>query len=398
MHGPEILIHEDAFVHNFRTLRELSGGRALMPVIKADAYGHSAELIAKICESRFPESEAPCFVVARASEARDLRARGVRRRLLVLSEFSEEDFLAGWPRDTELVLNEPADLARLEAWQAKGLKGVQLNVDTGMNRLGFRPGPDCVPQLLAAAAQARRLGLTVTGLMSHLACGEEAPGRASAAQERDFAHIVTELRAAWRPETHGSFPAWIHLANSPGAALGVGQGGCNAVRPGILLWGASPGGDWAHGKRFRPVAEVRAPIRQLFWVEAEQGLGYGHRFRTVRRSLIGTVALGYADGVRRSLSRAQGESSKLGFMVEDARVPVAGTVSMDLTMVDLTDHPRAAEWGARVSRGEAPELWAAWIHPRQTADEIAAACGTIPYEILCEMSRRLPRRRVGGTA
>lgn len=402
MGGPEVLIDEEAFLHNFRILRKACGDLPMMPVIKANAYGHSAELIARICEEKIPETQNPMWVVARASEARSLRNQGLHRKILVLSEFSEEDFSVGWPARTELAIHSDGDaelVVNLPREKRKNLEAIHFNVNTGMNRLGFRIVPDLAARLCALAEKFQGAGLRVSGLMTHLARGEEDPKVFSAQQEQAFLEFVQKLKFSW-PAGAGNFPEWVHMSNSSGIARHVGceRPTFSAVRPGVALWGAWATNEEPRTIALKPVAQVRAPIRQFFWTNAGEGVGYGHRFVCKRKTLIGTVPLGYADGMSRSLSRRADEPSRVGFVVEGVRVPIVGTVSMDLTMVDLTDHPRVAEWTQALEHGQMPSVQANWIGAGQSAEDIAAALGTISYEVLCAMASRLPRRRIGGAS
>ena len=402
MGGPRVLIDEDAFIHNFQALQASAHSLPLMPVIKADAYGHGAEIIAKICEERVPEEKNPYLVVARVTEARLLRSRGIRRRLLVLSEFSPDDFEAGWPESTDLAIHSLADVKTLLALpgeKKQSLENVQINVNTGMNRLGFACDPDLAPRVMAVARELRAHGIGISGLMTHLARGEDDPALCSSRQEQLFGEFLKRLRASWSAK-EGKFPSFIHAANSPGILhhTAIDARIFNCARPGIALWGA-----WAttHDHRavsLQPVARVSAPLRQVFWVPSGQGIGYGHRFVPRRRTLIGTVALGYADGVDRSFSRSEGEAYKVGFFIEGVKVPIVGTVSMDLTMVDLTDHPKASVWAQKTAEGSISDLTAYWICPEQSAEHIADALGTISYEVFCAMGSRLPRVRQRGGA
>lgn len=369
------------------------GGLPYIPVLKADAYGHGALTIARVLEGATHERECPYFAVARVTEAAELRAGGIARALLVLSEFS--DSAQPWPSGVELVVSSAADVEFLKA-QRPRVAGVHFDVNTGMNRLGLHLETDLVARVASWACELAALGVPTRGLMTHLARAEDAPEILSRSQLDAFAKFVGALRAQW-PREAGSFPAWIHGANSPGAAQGLGADASvfTAFRPGIHLWGCRDVPSTPARVELKPVARVHAPIRQFHLCAAGEGVGYGHRFVCARPSLLGTVALGYADGVDRRLSRRANEAWKLGFVVDGRRVPVAGTVSMDLTTVDLTDHPARAGWEQKVRRGETPEVVAEWIAPEQTAEEIAETLGTISYEVLCRLARRLPRRLVG---
>lgn len=394
--APELLISAEALLHNFRFLREISGKKAVFPVIKADAYGHGAVLTSRILEAATTPEELPLFCVARWSEARELRDAGVGRGLLLLSQFTGSEIEASPVSDLHLALHSSADVQKvlgLSESARRQIVGLHLNLNTGMNRLGWRAVDVNADgqSILEAVHQLVAAGLPVVGIMSHLACSEEATPL-NAEQEKRFESFVTYLRAHW--PVAQPFPRWIHLANSAATTRGLGRHSCNAVRPGLYLWGAQHDGAAASlvPLDLQPVLRLHAPIRQIFWLAPGEALGYGHRFVCQRPTLVGTVAFGYADGLRRSLSRSSTSPAALAFWVEGERAPILGTVSMDLTMIDLTDHSRATRFTQ--ASGNLP--WAEWIGPEQSADAIARACDTIPYEIFCAIAHRVKRRRAGG--
>ena len=394
--GPRVEISADALIHNFETLSRVYGDRPLFPVIKANAYGHGSDVIALTLERFFDATRLPYVCVARLGEAVRLRQCGVRRPILVLSQFDEEEF-GEFPSDTELVVSSRRDLdifRKLPADRRAKVAGIQIEIDTGMHRTGFGSGEEA----MEFAAALKALGLSTTGLMSHLARGEEDPALLSAAQCSAFGNLVKHVLASWGARVGGAAPKWIHVANSPGILRHQGETMTNAARPGLHLYGA-----WANcadraladavlsGERLKPVMRVKGPLRQIQVVPAGDGVGYGHRFRCTRERLIGTFNLGYADGVPRSLSRAEKDDWTVGLAVEGHRVPFAGTVSMDLVMVDLSDHPKANEWRSALSAGRFPLVEAEWLGPGQPVEDVADALGTISYEVFCALPSRLPR-------
>jgi alanine racemase len=404
MSAPEVVLDSSALRGNFRALQKAFGGRPLFPVVKADAYGHGAVEISRQLEADFDARAMPYLCVARVGEAKKLRQAGVKRAILVLSHFEAADLDAEFPADTELALSSAADVKRLAALTAEArarVRGVHVEFDTGINRVGFalKEAAADARAFLPLFDELRKLGLRVNGLMTHLARGEDLPSLGSAEQMTRFETFLRRLRVGWSERAHGEFPAWIHAANSSGLARDLGTSFATAARPGIHLWGL-----WADEKDrersrplavaslLRPVMRVRAPFRQLFVVKKGEGVGYGHRYSAPEEVLLGTVNLGYADGVSRSLSRSADAPWKVGYVVEGARVPFAGTVSMDLTTVDLSKHPKAAGWTAAVKAGTPPELVAEWIGPGQGAEEIASALGTISYEVVCAVTTRVARR------
>ena len=387
MGAPEIVIDREALEHNFMLHKRSAHDLPLAPVIKANAYGHGAVLIGKTLESLYSVHDLPFFCVARVSEARELRAAGVSRALLVLSYFCRDD-LKNFPVDTELCLHCDEDvelLCSLSLSEKKKISGLHLNINTGMNRLGWG-GDGVIRQITQAKTKLHGAGFAISGLMSHFARSEELSHEASLEQEKKFLNYLSEFKKTWT----GDFPKWIHIANSSAVLNGLGIGApFNLVRPGIHLWGVKHNSSQVLKVKLRPVLSLHAPLRQIFWVPKGVGVGYGHRFVCEKKTLIGTLCLGYADGISRRLSRKSSEAWKLGVVVEGERVPIAGTVSMDLIMVDLTEHSRARSLVGK------SEVMAEWIGPTQGVESHADGLDTISYEVLCALSHRLHRRLKG---
>lgn len=393
--APEIVLSAANLIHNFRLLHKLSGGKEVFPVVKADAYGHGAIPVARILEKSLSAKLLPLFCVARVAEALELRRAGVKRRILVLSHFTREDVEAA-KAPFELAVHSMADLKTLAALgprNRKKISALHLNLNTGMNRLGFRAFDlrEDIGLLLQALKMISRLGIPWRGIMSHFACSEQEVSL-NQEQEHRFILFSEALRAGWaKLAPRRPFPKDIHMANSAAATRGLATSEAfTAFRPGIYLWGARHGSDPTREvPGLRPVMRVRAPLRQVFRVPAGETLGYGQRYRCARETWVGTVAFGYADGLRRSLSRTLRDADEISFYVEGVRAPILGTVSMDMTMIDLTDHPRREALVRKQERGTLP--WAYWISEQQPAETIAAHLGTIPYEVFCSIAHRVNR-------
>lgn len=399
-----MLINTAHLQHNVKTLLHLARPQKIFPVIKANAYGHGLQLIAGTLERQFSEIDLPYFCVARLSEARALRAAGIKRRFLVINYFSRDDFLdpVTIPDAVDLAVHDFVDLETIHSVASQhALKdwGVHINFNTGMNRLGFAAelsDADLV-RLLEAVARLKQKKIATSGLMTHLARGEEDPVLYSAAQVTLFERVVTRIKSRWDTSIHGPFPKWVHAENSGalGQRVGENKDFLTAARPGIHVWGVEAAPVAFQKLGLRPVMSVRAPVRQLFWVPQGESIGYGSFYRCTRNTLVGTVPLGYADGVPRFFSRSEKEtSSAVGFIIDGARVQILGRVSMDLTCVDMTDHPQARAWAEGVQQARRPEIWANWIGEGQSVHEIAREMNTIEYEILCLVASRLSRREV----
>lgn len=405
MQAPEIILDFEALASNFEQLSIVGAStpRALFPVVKSNAYGLGADMVALELERRFDETRMPYVCVARWDEALRLRKAGLQREILVLSQYSLEDLLQNTDKKISLLVGSRGDFEILRQLnpEARGrIRSLHLDLDTGMNRLGLKlmksggdfANEDEVLRNLAA------LKIPVSGVSTHMARGEEDPGIFSDTQIESFSKTLNILKSKWSHYFDEKFPQWIHVSNSP-ASCRVKCDFETARRPGILLWGAYQ--DLRSRKemesaypelKIKPVLSMKACLRKTLWVEPGEGVSYGHRFVATRKTLIGVLSVGYADGVSRSLSRSaeQASSAPLKFWMDSFAVPIVGTVTMDMLMVDLTDHPRALEYVAKTQRGEA--VWAWWICDQQPVEQHAEALGTISYEVLCGITSRVKRR------
>jgi alanine racemase len=364
--------------HNLRVLERAlaDGGASKRPaiwgVLKADAYGHGAAAVARTLE----RAGIPGLCVALLEEAIELRDAGIRIPILVMGGYygpRREGLQEILARDLVPVVYDAgqieriASLARFEG-DGRPIR-VHLKVDTGMGRLGVPVAElDSVLDVLASRPEIR-----LDGLMTHFACADAEDIEATAEQLRIFQEVEGRLRA------RNLTPRFRHAANSaamlrlPGARL-------DAVRPGIALFGVAPMAGLA--PELKPVIRMRSEAVALRTIESGAAIGYGHTWRASRPSVIATVPMGYADGLDRKLSN-RGHA-----LVRGRRAPIVGTMSMDLTMIDVTDIP-----GARIG-DEAVFLGAqegALGRDAITADEIAEQTGTIPWEVLTSISRRVPR-------
>lgn len=336
-----------ALAANLATLERVSGV-PVHPVVKADSYG----LGAAACARRLLDEGARTFFVARTSEGEALRealgeAVGDAPVIYVL-----DGCLSGRAprlRASQLrpVLNAPEQLAE---WQNAGGGPCGLQIDTGMNRLGFRP--EQAPPPFA--------GLEL--ILSHLAFADEPDAAMNRQQQLAF-----EATSQRYPGLTRSF------ANSGGCFLGAPYA-FDAVRPGICLYGGGPEG--RPDPRIRAVATLEAEVLQLRDVSVGESVGYSAGFVAERPTRIATVAAGYADGVLRSYTRSGQGQVHLGGRL----CPMVGRVSMDVCAVDVT--------GVDVRVGDRAELFGA----NRLLDEAASAAGTIAYELLTSVTARVPRR------
>ncbi len=359
----------DALRHNLRVARARVGpGVRVLAAVKGDAYGHGAVACARALEAGGVDA----FGVALVEEGAQLRDAGIVAPVLCLGGVGRDGAPEAVARDLVPVLYDEGDAERLDAAaMASGRPvGVHLKVDTGMGRLGV-PMPHWGHFLDRLAGFS---WLRVDGLLTHFAESESPDPTFTLEQGRRFREALRQARE------RGFHPSLLHTCNS-GGLLTRPDLHFDMVRPGILLYGVLPGPGLSAD--LRPV--MRVTTRVLFVKDLPTGasVSYGRRFMTRRPSRIATLPMGYADGYPRVLG------NRAEVLVQGRRCPLVGTVCMDLCMVDVTDVPEVVESGDEVV------LLGAAGTERITAEELAGHAGTIPYEVLCGFSERVPRRHEG---
>lgn len=366
-------IDHDALRANLARVRESAPTAGVMAVVKADAYGHGMTA----CAATLREAGVPWLAVAFVAEALTLRAAGDRGRLLALIVAPGDDLAAAVAGDVDLSAGSPSQLARIAAAAASvGRRArVHLELDTGLGRGGARA--DTWTALAEAAQRAAADGLVeVVGLWSHLARADEPEQASNDLQVAAFAAGVERFAAL------GVHPEVRHLANSA-ATLTRPDAHHDLVRPGIALYGLSPGPGLgtAAGLGLRPVMTLSAAVSLTKAVGAGQGISYGHRYLTREDTRVAVVPLGYGDGVPRHATNAA------RVLLGGRRHRVAGTVCMDQFVLDVGSAP--------VADGDTAVLFGPGDLGEPSADDWGAACGTIGYEIVTRVGPRVPREHVG---
>lgn len=369
-HRPTVAsIDLDNLAYNFNSVKKFVGEHiAYMAVVKANAYGHGAVE----CALRLEREGADWLAVALPEEGVELRDAGVEIPILSFGGF--------WPGQEEMLLDRDITpvifgidaAARLNSAAGKRnlTAEVHVKIDTGMGRVGV-PWQDAET---FAKGLTSLSNLNVQGLMTHFAAADDlSQNEFTDTQIEKFERVVRGFR------NQGFAPDFLDLANSPGAVAHPNSLG-NMVRLGGVLYGL--GGDvlpaGIEKPDLKPVMSLTTEIAQVKHVTAGESLGYGRTFVTKRNSIIGTIAIGYHDGYRRSLSN----SGRV--IVNGVFAPVVGRISMDWTIVDLTDVSNTAVGDPVVVIGAAGDL-------SIRAEDLAALAGTISYEITCGISGRVPR-------
>lgn len=355
---------------NYRTVRNSVPSRAgVLAVVKADAYGHG---FLEVCRE-FERLGVDAFGVAFLAEAIQLRKSGIDRPVLLLGGVypGQERKCVGFGISTAVFSWEQLKALDLAAGKLYRKAHVHLKIDTGMGRLGF--SCDELQPLLDAMKLLPNIYLE--GVISHFSTADELDESGlhyTRMQAERFEWAVSRVRAA------GYAPRYIHIANSAGAMV-RDYTFCNLVRPGIALYGALPSLDFQGKLDLVPVMRLRSKIAMLKYVEAGASISYARRYSAAGRALIASVPVGYADGYPRALTN-KGEA-----LVRGERAVVAGTVCMDWIMLDVT-HIEGVSVGDEVTL-----LGTDGKGGCIRAEEIAVKAGTIPYEIFCGISKRVPR-------
>ena len=361
----------DAVRANVRTLSDVAAPAALMAVVKADGYGHGAVPVARAAL----DAGAQWLGVALVEEGAELRAAGIDAPVLVLSEPPPPAARAVVALGLTPVAYTRAGIDALAKAVADGgaLPGaeplpVHLKVDTGMHRVGCATGDACA----LAESIAARDELRLEGVLTHFAVADEPDDPYTPQQLDRFDDVLDDLRRA------GITYDLVHAANSAALLAFPDRARFDLVRCGISAYGVPPAPALAGRVPLRPAMAVKARVSHVKALPAGARLSYGLRYEMPRAGTVATVPVGYADGVPRALSAAGGE-----VLVRGRRHPIAGTVTMDQLMVDAGDNPiEVGDVVTLVGRDGDAEI---------TADEWADRVGTIAYEIVCGIGRRVPR-------
>jgi alanine racemase len=351
---------------NFRALRAMTSHHELMVVVKADAYGHGAVMVARC----LADEGCRHFGVATLDEARELRQAGIRNRVYLQAGFFAEQAAEIVALDVTPFVFDSTMIGLLDrAAAAAGRKDfpIHVKIDSGATRLGVMPAqiPEVVEEVRRASA------VRLEGVCTLLANAGDPSSPITDAQLRVFHAAIETLKSA------GMRPSVLHVANSAALVL-RDDSHFHLVRPGLAIYGLPPVAAVRERVELRPVMTFKTRLMQIKRAPAGSGVGYGHTFVTPRESLIGVLPVGYADGYRRGLQHG-GE-----VIVRDARAPVVGAVSMDLTTIDLTDIPSAAV-------GDEVILWGGTGDGAISVNDVARLAQTISYEMLCTVGRRVPR-------
>lgn len=359
-----------AIAHNLNVVRKTANNRPVIAVVKADAYGHGVVGVSR----KLLQEGVHYLAIAYVSEAKKLREEGITAPIIVLFDGDDTKAFFDLALIPVVYSKETAASLSSEALKRKIVKKIHVKIDTGMGRLGLH-GDTIIEDIMAISEMP---GIEIEGLLSHFSEAD--------LSDRSYARLQLERfttiqRAIFRKVKKKIFS---HMANSA-AVLTFKEAYLDAVRPGIMLYGYSP---LSHNPEYKvpapkllPAMTIKSKLLCIRNVPTGTPISYGRTFIAKRPSRIGVVPIGYADGYSRLFSN-NGE-----MLVRGKRVPVAGRVCMDLTMLDLTDAKNAKKNDEVVILGrQAGETI--------TAEELASKANTISYEILTSLGSRARRTYV----
>ena len=361
-------INLNALAHNYNTLRERIGSNVkFLGVVKADAYGHGSVQVSRLLE----KLGADYLAVSSIDEAIELRHNGITMPILILGHTPKEEV-------GELIKNNITQAVTCkakaleyseEAVKCNGTLKIHIKVDTGMSRLGYLCDGDYFDSGVEGICEGCELpGLMPEGIFTHFAVSDE-PGEECRAYTKHQFELFTSVIDAVEKKLGKKFQI-RHCANT-GAVAKYPETWLDMVRPGLLLYGY---GEFAEELGLKPVMSLKTTVSTIKTYPAGTAISYGGIYKTDKKTRMGVVPYGYADGFFRCLS------NRYELMTEEGPVPQRGKICMDMCMIDLTD-----KMGVDV--GSEVEIFG----DNNPIEKMAELAGTIPYELTCAVSKRVPR-------
>ena len=367
----------DNLAHNYQLLRGMVPSDCrFLGVVKADAYGHGAVPVSR----QLVDLGADYLAVSNMEEAVQLRRSYIRLPILILGytpAFYAEDMVDMGIRQEVHSLEYAEQLSEALAGTGKRLK-VHIKLDTGMSRLGFfaYDNEQTLDQIRKIAAMP---GMLLEGVFTHFPVADSLAEADQAATRLQFERFTAAVKAL---EDSGVRFKLRHCCNSAATLLHP-EYALDMVRPGIATYGVSPSEELEGRFDLRPMMSLRTTISQIRPFTAGVGVSYGQIYVTPAPRTIAVLAIGYADGLSRSLS------NRFSFLLHGKRIPVVGRICMDMCMVDVSEVPEAKV-------GDVVTVFGTDGEQMIPVDELARLTGTIPYETLCSINKRTPRFYLDG--
>ena len=359
----------DAVAFNFASMRKnIHPSAKMIAVIKADGYGHGAVPIARLVEAY---DYLWGFAVATAEEALQLRSAGIKKPVLILGYVFEEHYADLIREDIRPVVFKlsMAEQLSMEATRQNKTAVIHIGLDTGMTRIGYPATAESVLEIMLIS---RLPNIKIEGMFTHFARADETDKTSAQDQLERYLKFADKLK-----ETGVDIPL-RHCSNSAGI-IDMPYANLNLVRAGISIYGIYPSEEVCkENVPLKPVMELKSHITLIKEVEAGVPVSYGGTFVTKQKTRIATIPVGYADGYPRQLS------NKGRVLIHGKSAPILGRICMDQFMVDVTDIPQAQELDEVTLLGTDGEA-------SVTVEELGELSGRVPYEFVCDISKRVPR-------
>ncbi|MCL1914248.1 MAG: alanine racemase [Eubacteriaceae bacterium] len=350
----------DTLVRNYKAIKTLAAPKEVISVIKANAYGHGAVE----CAEALQKAGARIFAVSSIDEALELREAGINASILVLGYIEPARAIEAVANELSVVIFERGFAGEMDRAASKlgKMAKLELKVDTGMNRLGFKSGG------IEAIKEISELGnCSLEGVFSHFASADDKAASSNDEQYRLFDSFITQVKSL------GINPGYVHIDNSAGL-INFSHSCVNAVRCGILLYGLPPSPGIELSVPVKPALGFYSKIAHIFNVKKGEGISYSHSYIASSDMKVATISAGYADGYVRAYS------NKAEVFIKGQRAKSVGNICMDMFMADIT--------GLKdIQVGDEVELFG----PNISAWELSAHSGSIAYEVLCLISKRVRR-------
>lgn len=358
----------NALIHNFNIIKKEAVGALIMAVVKADCYGHSAELIAPVLD----KCGADAFAVSNISEALALREYGIKKPVLILGYTPVEAAPLLYENDITQCVFSTEYAAALSDFSVKnGLKiKIHIKIDTGMGRIGFDCRDSSLSGITAAVNAARLPGFILDGMFTHFAVSDRTLEEEDGFTAEQYARFTAAVKGF---ENAGLKPKICHCCNSAALCLDK-EKHLDMCRPGIILYGLTPAYGLKLKEDFMPVMTVKSVVSMVKKIKKGTTVSYGRTFKAPYDMTVATVTAGYADGYPRLLS------SKGQVIIHGRRANIIGRICMDQMSVDVSGIEN-------VKQGDEVILFGKEL----PVEELAEKCGTINYEIVCGITNRVPR-------
>lgn len=361
-------INLDAIAHNYQTIKNKIGKDVkFLGVVKADAYGHGSIQVSKLLESL----GADYLAVSSIDEAIELRVNGITMPILILGHTPKEQVtrLIEYNITQAVTCRSKADEYNEEALKIGGVLKIHIKVDTGMSRLGFLCDGENHENGVESIAYACSLpGLLAEGIFTHFAVSDEPGDECREYTDHQFELFKKTIEDVTQKCGHRFS---IRHCTNTGALAKYPETYLDMVRPGLLLYGY---GDFAQELGLKPSMSLKTTVSTIKTYPAGTSISYGGIYVTDKKTRMGVIPIGYADGLFRCLS------NRCSFFTEDGPAPQRGRICMDMCMIDLTDK-------MNVHVGSEIEIFG----EHNLLNHMAALAGTIPYELTCAVSKRVPR-------